>query len=112
MMTLELKILKATLMLRKLGNKYQTKEEQLAEFTEWYTAEREADLDEWIASMHADLILSPEELEAKRAKEFEEFLEREAEYESREQRIYRQRERDEWDDLWADRARSVGAVWC
>lgn len=28
-----------------------------------------------------------------------------------EERMSARRERDEWDDLWDDRARSVGAVW-
>lgn len=42
-------------------------------------------------------------------REREEFAEREAELEYQE-RMSRQRDRDEWDDLWDDRARSVGAV--
>ena len=103
------KILKATLLLRKCGNKYQTKEEQLAEFTEWYTEDREADLDEWIQFLKDDLAKTPEQKE----KESEEFLERlmEGEWELAKQEMECMRhERDEWDDLWDDRARSVGAI--
>lgn len=103
------KILKATLLLRKCGNKYQTKEEQLAEFTEWYTEDREADLDEWIQFLKDDLAKTPEQKE----KESEEFLERlmEGEWELAKQEMESMRhERDEWDDYWDDQARSVGAI--
>ena len=106
---LEQKILKATLMLRKLGNKYQTKEEQIAEFTEWYTEEREVDLDEWIDSMREDLAKTPEQREEESRQFIEELSQREAELEYQE-RMSRRHDRDEWDDLWDDRARSVGAV--
>lgn len=107
-MSVDLKILKAILMLRRWGNKYQTKEEQIAEQHQWLKddptyAER---LDEWIDSLREDLAMTPEERRAKEEREFEESLIREEEWE-----MYRPRERDEWDDLWADRARSVGATW-
>ena len=101
------KVLKAALMLRRLGNTYQTKEEQIAEFLEWY-AERETALDEWIDSMREELAKTPEQLEAERQEFLEELLEREAEASAREIASLR-RERDEWDDFWDDRARSVGA---
>ena len=112
-MTNDLKILKAILMLRQWGNKYQTKEEQIAEQHRWLKddptyAER---LDEWIDSLREDLALTPEERRAKEEREFEESIIREEEWDLREQSMYRERERDEWDDLWADRARSVGATW-
>ncbi len=103
------KILKATLLLRMVGNKYQTKDEQLAEFTEWYTADREADLDEWITSLKEELMKTSEQ----KQKESEEFLEQlmEGEWELTKQEMESMRyERDEWDDYWDDRARSVGAI--
>lgn len=103
------KILKATLLLRMVGNKYQTKDEQLAEFTEWYTADREADLDKWITSLKEELMKTPEQ----KQKESEEFLEQlmEGEWELAKQEMESMRhERDEWDDYWDDRARSVGAI--
>lgn len=109
-MTIKLKILKATLMLRRLGNTYQTKEEQIAEFTEWYNEENEADLDEWIDSLRADLQKTPEELEAE-AEEFREYL-MDREEEMFEAEFGGRHHRDEWDDLWSDRARSVGAIYC
>lgn len=109
-MTLEQKILKATLMLRRLGNTYQTKEEQIAEFAEWYTKENEAELDRWIASMREDLAKTPEEREAEMEAFREELAEREAMMEY-EERMSRRNDRDEWDDLWEDRARDAGAKW-
>lgn len=108
-MTLELKILKATLMLRKWGNKYQTKEEQIAEFTDWYPAEKEADLDEWIQSLREDLAKTPEQREEESRQFIEELSQREWELAQQEMASMRH-DRDEWDDLWDDRARSVGAV--
>ena len=109
-MTTDQKILKAILMLRRWGNKYQTKEEQIAEQHQWLAddptyADR---LDEWIDSLREDLAMTPEERQAKEEREFEESLIREEEWERRE---YEDHDRDEWDDLWADRARSVGATW-
>lgn len=112
-MTNDQKILKAVLMLRRWGNKYQTKEEQIAEQRRWLAddptyADR---LDEWIDSLREDLAMTPEERRAKEEREFEEFREGESEWDLREQEMYKPRDRDEWDDLWADRARSVGATW-
>lgn len=114
-MNVDQKILKAILMLRRWGNKYQTKEEQIAEQHRWlkddptYYEER---LDEWIDALRGDLALTPEERRAKEEREFEESLMREEEWDRREAaRYYEDRDRDEWDDLWADRARSVGATW-
>lgn len=110
---LHLKILKAILMLRRWGNKYQTKDEQIAEQYQWLKddptyADR---LDEWIDSLREDLALTPEGRRAKEEREFEESLIREEEWDRRQQEMYRKRDRDEWDDFWADRARSVGAVY-
>lgn len=101
-------ILKAVLMLRELGNKYQSKEEQIAEQKQWLAddptyAER---FFEWVDSMRADLQKTPEEREAESERIFDEMRELEAETEYQEWDY-----RDEWDDLWADRARSVGAVY-
>lgn len=107
------KILKAVLMLRRLVvDSHQTKEEMIEEQKRWLEADPEyADrFDGWIDSMRADLMLTPEETEAKHEREFAEFLEREAEWDYREQQMYRDRERDEWDDFWSDRARDCGAV--
>lgn len=112
MMIAKAQIVKAVLMLRRLGNKYQTKEEQIAEQERWIAefegyAER---FGEWVADMRADLAMTEEEAQAKHDKEFAEFLEREAEWDRKEQAMYREAERNEWDDLWADRARECGAV--
>ena len=87
-MAIEQKVLKAILMLRKLGNKSQTKEEQIAEQLQW---------------LSEDYGYTEESID-------EELSEREAQMEY-EERMSARRERDEWDDLWDDRARSVGAVW-
>lgn len=111
----ELKILKAVLMLRRLGNKYQSKEEQREEQRRWLEAggeEYSAIFNEWIESMREDLAKSPEELEAERKAEFELFLEREAEWDywDYKEQLRMREELDEWDDLWSDRAREVGAV--
>ena len=108
-MTLQQKILKATLMLRKLGNRYQTKEEQLVEFKNWYTAERESELDEWIEGLKEELAKTPEQLEEESQKFCEELAKRETEMEYQE-RMRCRHDRDEWNDYWADAARSVGAV--
>lgn len=108
-MTLQQKIMKATLMLRKLGNKYQTKEEQIAEFTEWYPAEKEANLDEWIDGLREELAKTPEQREEESRQFIEELSQREWELAQQEMAAMRH-ERDEWDDYWDDRARSVGAV--
>lgn len=111
---LDQKILKAVLMLRRWGNKYQTKEEQIAEQYRWLKDDPtyEERLDEWIDSLREDLALTPEERRAKEEWELEEYLIREEELERREAaRYYEDNDRDEWDDLWADRASSVGAIY-
>ena len=108
-MILELKILKATLMLRRLGNRYQSKEEQIAEFTNWYPKENESTLDSWIDSMRIDLAKTPEEREEESRQFIEELSQREWELAQQEMQAMRH-DRDEWDDLWDDRARSCGAV--
>ena len=100
-------ILKAVLLLRRCGNTRQTKEEQIAEQKEWLRMEPTyADMfADWIEGMKEELRKTPEELE----EEMRLFREQEEEYEARHADWFRH-ERDEWDDLWADRARSVGAV--
>ena len=105
------KILKAILMLRRLGNRYQTKEEQIAEQKKWLAedptyAER---IDEWIDSMREDLAKTPEQREEESRQFIEELSQREWELAQQEMAVMRH-ERDEWDDFWDDRARSVGAV--
>lgn len=92
-MTVELKILKGVLLLRKF-NRYQTKEEQIAETLSAYldgdiTEER---IDEWIDSLKSD-IENPEEPEEPIEDGWSDY-----------------HQRDEWDDFWADRARDCGAV--
>lgn len=109
-MTIELKVLKGVLLLRKT-NTYTTKEEQIAELMDSLARGilDEKDIDEWIEFLKEDLVKTPEQ----REKEFEEWRESVAEYEA-EQALWECRswrhERDEWDDLWDDRARSVGAI--
>ena len=109
---MEQKILKAVLMLRRLGNTYQSKEEQIAEQRRWMEEDEEyaERFDKWVDSMRYDLSKTPEERQEEHDREFEEFLEREAEYDRQHQAMYSGRERDEWDDLWDDRARECGAV--
>lgn len=112
-------ILKAVLLMRRHneldgGRNYQTKDEQLAEQREWAKNPRYAEgFDEWVDSLREDLRKTPEQRAAEHEKEFAEFLEREAEWDRQQQREmeYERYDRDEWDDLWADRARSVGAVY-
>lgn len=104
-------ILKAVLMLRRLGNKYQSKEEQIEEQKRWIAEGYYSDgsFEQWIGWMREDLQKTPEQREEEIQSFYEEMLEREAELEY-EERMSRRYDRDEWDDLWADRARSVGAV--
>lgn len=112
-MAIEQKVLKAILMLRKLGNKSQTKEEQIAEQFQWLLEDygyTEESIDEWIGWLREELAKTPEQREAESEQFIEELSEREAQMEY-EERMSARRERDEWDDLWDDRARSVGAVW-
>lgn len=67
-------ILKAVLLLRKVGNRYTTKEEQVAEVQGWLDKGYMTDssLQDWIESLKEELVKTPEQLEA----ESEEFLER------------------------------------
>ena len=104
-------ILKAVLMLRRLGNLYKTKEEQIEEQKRWIAEGfySEGSFEEWIDWMRGELQKTPEQREEESRIACEELAEREAEMEYQE-RMSRRYDRDEWDDLWADRARSVGAV--
>lgn len=110
-------ILKATLMRRRLCDYLtQTKEEELAEYHELYNADTvhgedtDASLRDWIDSLREDLAKTPEEREAESERFCEELAEREAEMEYAE-RMAMRHGRDEWDDLWADRARECGAIY-
>lgn len=105
------KILKGTLLRRRLIEQdgecvytKQTKQEAIDEvIMAMLTGDyKEEDLDSWIESLKADLAKTPEQ----RAEEENVFLEEIDDYEPEE--IWT-RERDEWDDLWNDRARSCGA---
>ena len=107
-MEYNLKILKATLMLRKLGNKYDTKEEQRAEFSEWFIGREDA-LDAWINDLREELAKTPEQREREMEQAREAMLKREAITAAHELESMRDN-RDEWDDLWDDRARDCGAI--
>ena len=108
-------VLKAVLLLRRWGNKSQSKEEQIAQEKRWLAEDptyRDG-YEEWIESLKEDLAKSPEQREEGARIASEELAEAEAEYDAkmaREEMEWLRHERDEWDDLWADRARSVGAV--
>ena len=79
-MVSEQKILKAVLMLRRCGNKYQTKEEQIAEQKKWLALDSAyADrFDSWIDSLREELAKTPEQ----REKESRCFCEKLAEWEA------------------------------
>lgn len=102
-------IVKAVLLLRRCGNKTTTKEEQIAEQMKWAeTIPGHIDvIPEWIESLRAELRKTPEQREAEE-RELEAIREA-VELEMMECTTDR-RNRDEWDDLWADRAREVGAI--
>lgn len=82
-MTTELKILKAILMLRRYGNKYQTKEEQIAEQKRWIKEDPTyADrLDEWIDGLREELQKTPEQREEESRQFIEGLCESEWEFE-------------------------------
>ena len=75
------KILKAVLMLRRFGNKYQAKEEQIAEQKKWLEQDPDyADqFDSWIDSLRDELAKTPEQREEESRRFCEELAEREAE---------------------------------
>ena len=77
----EQKILKAVLMLRRCGNTYLSKEEQIAEQKEWLEmdpgyADR---FDDWIDSLREELAKTPEQREDESRRFCEELAEMEAE---------------------------------
>lgn len=74
-------ILKAVLLLRKAGNKYSTKEEQLQEVRDWFAKGYMTDesLQEWIDGLKEELAKTPEQLEAECEERLEELMEFEAE---------------------------------
>ena len=111
MLVTDLDVLKAVLMLRRCGNTYQTKEAQIEEQKRWL--EESPDyanrFHEWIDSLREELKKAPEQLEEESRMFIEELSNAEAEQEYLE-RMSMRHERDEWDDYWDDRARSVGAT--
>ena len=110
-------ILKAVLLMRRCieldgGQNYQTKEEQIEEQRRWL-AEDPTYADrfiEWIDSLREDLKKTPEQREAEHEEFLEQLMEGEGEL-AQQEMASMWHDRDEWDDLWDDRARSVGAVW-
>lgn len=106
---MEQKVLKAVLMLRMLGNRYQSKEEQIAEQMKYLNEVDgyEKDFEEWISWMRGEMAKTPEQREEESRIASEMMAESEWEYE---ERISTREYRDEWDDLWDDRARELGAV--
>ena len=81
-------ILKAELMRRRLCTDLrQSKEEAIAEYMEWYAEDTidgedtDKHLADWIDSLREDLMMTPEEREARRETELEEMLEHEWEWE-------------------------------
>lgn len=111
MLSVEQKLLKGVLMMRRLGNKSQSMEEQMEEQKRWLKEDPSyADrLDEWIDSLREDLAKTPEQLEEESRLLIEEMSE--YEWMQAESELASMRHvRDEWDDLWDDRARSVGAI--
>lgn len=110
-MTNELKVLKGVLMVRRLGNDYKTKEELISDQMEWIEKGwlDSNGLDEWIDGLRNELAKTPEQREEE-ARQFREEL-CQSEWEMAQQEMaYMRRDRDEWDDLWDDRARDCGAV--
>ena len=79
MMTLEQKILKAVLMMRRLCSYHQTKEEQIEEQRKWLVEDPTyADgLDDWIDSLRTELLKTPEQREEEGRQRSEERAERE-----------------------------------
>lgn len=69
------KILKAVLLLRKCGNKYDTKERQIYDEERYYELGwiTNKDLDEWIKQLKEELAKTPEQKEAE-SKEYIEWL--------------------------------------
>lgn len=104
-------IVKAVLLLRRCGNKTATKERQIAEQMEWAeTIPGHLDaVPEWIESLEAELRKTPEQKEEE-ARIWQEDLEKWEAEQARQENEYLRHDRDEWDDLWADRAREVGAI--
>ena len=111
MMTIELKVLKGVLMMRQLGNQYQTKEEQIKDQMEWIEKGwlSSKGLDEWIDGLRVELSKTPEQREEEARQFREELSQREWEM-AQQEMSYMRHDRDEWDDLWDDRARSCGAI--
>ncbi len=108
----DLEILKAVLMLRRCGNKYQSKEEQIAEQKQWLRdfPEYAEGFDDWVDSMREDLKKTPEQRAAEEEAELQYTIERESEIVRKQEMEMFRNDRDEWDDYWDDAARSVGAT--
>lgn len=77
-------ILKAVLLLRVVGNRYSTKEEQLQEVRTWFAKGYMTDesLQEWIDALKEDIAKTPEQREA----ESQEMEERLSEYDAEQAR--------------------------
>lgn len=84
---LQQKILKGILMLR-VFNRYQSKEEQIAELYDWYQKGylTENQIDDWIDSLREDMHKTPEQLEEESRIVCEEMAERELEWALKEQK--------------------------
>lgn len=74
-------ILKAVLLLRKIGNKHSTKEKQLQEVKDWFTRGSMTDdsLQEWISWLKEELAKTPEQLKADSEERLQELMELDAE---------------------------------
>ena len=92
-MTTDLLILKGVLLLRRNGNTYQSKAEQLEEQREWFREgyTNDESLKDWIISLQEELMKTPEQKEA----ESREFLERLCQAELEELKREQEREREE-----------------
>ena len=79
-------VLKAVLLLRKVGNKSTTKEEQLQDVKDWFVEGYMTDdsLQEWVNELKNELAKTPEQLEAECEERLEELMEFDAEQARRE----------------------------
>ena len=103
-------ILKGVLMVRRLCDNGMTKDEDLARTREWYDGLDLDVLQRWVDSLRADLAKTQEQREEESRIFWEELADADARIEY-EERMAIRHERDEWDDLWEDRARSCGAIY-
>lgn len=115
MNNLDLKILKAVLMMRRLATKRnftysQTKDEMLEEQKGYKKIPGYIEgMDEWIDSLREELGKTQEQIKEENERQLDLMAEHDWEMAQQDMEFLRN-ERDEWDDLWDDRARSVGAI--